>query len=164
MKFKLIIVAALCSALAQPREALAQSNGAVPLPELSCPEQQKLLTQAVDSLQLTSESDYPLSYFRFANIRALPSAQTFANLTRQFNQPAVQISFDEFFQKVTRIYPGMSQSQLLAARRFKVLEKTLRENYQQLTVYRVGTVEIYVYIAGINSCGLSGLQTVAIET
>jgi hypothetical protein len=145
--------------------AKAQLNGIEDrVPTLSCPEQQKLLTQAVDGLQYQSESDYPLSYFRFANLRVLPTPQIFASLTRQFNQPANQISFDEFFQKVSRIYPGMSQSQILTARRFKVLEGVLRANYQQLTVYRVGTVEVYVYITGINSCGLTGLQTVGIET
>ncbi|PSB00833.1 nuclease A inhibitor family protein [Merismopedia glauca] len=154
--FTVFISAGIAITIISPK-ALAQQT-------LSCPEQQKLLTQAVEGLQYQSESDYPLSYFRFANVLKLPLPQTFANLTRQFNQPVTQITFDEFFQKVTRIYPGMSQSQFLTARRFKVLESTLRGNYQQLTVYRVGTVEVYIYIAGVNSCGLTGLQTVGIET
>ncbi|PSB04938.1 nuclease A inhibitor family protein [Merismopedia glauca] len=140
-----------------------QATGQTQLLELSCPEQQKLLTQAAIGLEYPSESDYPLSYFRFSQIGSFPTASTFAYLVRS-REPAIQINAEEFFQKATRIYPGMSQQQILTAKRFKVLEAALKANYTQLTIYRIGTVEVYIYIAGINSCGLTGLQTVEIET
>lgn len=133
------------------------------LPELSCPEQQKLLTQAAIGLDYSSESDYPLSYFRFSQIRSFPVASSFSYLIRS-REPVVQINAEDFFRKATRIYSGMSQQQILTAKRFKVLEAAFKANYSQLSVYRVGTVEVYIYIAGINSCGLSGMQTVGIET
>lgn len=152
-----LLGAAVTAIISPPATAQTQ------IPELSCPEQQKLLTQAAIGLDYSSESDYPLSYFRFSQIRSLPAAPSFSYLIRS-REPAVQINAEDFFQKATRIYPGMSQPQILTAKRFKVLEAAFKANYSQLTVYRVGTVEVYIYIAGVNSCGLSGMQTVGIET
>ena len=54
--------------------------------------------------------------------------------------------------------------QILAARRYRLLRSTFKSTYKQLTVYRVGEIQIQVYIAGVNNCGLTGLQTISIET
>lgn len=143
---------------------LLGANRVLASEQLSCPEQQRLLLNATEGILYPSESDYPFSYFLFPQVSSLPSPQSFAALTGQRSQIVTQVNFDEFFRQRTRFYPGMSQQQILTARRFRVLEATLRSNYRQLTVYRVGQIQINVYIAGVNGCGLTGLQTVSIET
>lgn len=60
--------------------------------------------------------------------------------------------------------PGMDQMQVLMARRYRLLRSTFKSTYKQLTVYRLGEIQIQVYIAGVNNCGLTGLQTISIET
>ncbi|MBW4622381.1 MAG: nuclease A inhibitor family protein [Cyanosarcina radialis HA8281-LM2] len=108
--------------------------------KLSCPEQQRLLLNATEGMLYPSESDYPFSYFLFPQLSSLPSPQSFAALTGQSQQSVTQVNFDDFFRQKTRFYPGMSQQQILTARRFRVLEATLRSNYRHLTVYRVGQI------------------------
>ena len=129
-----------------------------------CEAQRRLLLKASEGLLYPSESDYAFTYFSFPSTSNLPTPQGFQQLTGQTGQPVTQINFDELFNRLTKIEPGMDEMQILAARRYRLLRSTFKSTYKQLTVYRVGEIQIQVYIAGVNNCGLTGLQTISIET
>lgn len=144
-------------AYSQPINPITQNDA-------RCAAQMKLLLKASEGLLYTSESDYPFTYFSFSNTSKLPTPQRFLQLINQTGQPIEQLSFNDLFNRLTRIEPGMDEQQIKAAKRYRVLEKVFRATFKDLTVYRVGTIQIQVYITGINTCGVSGLQTISIET
>lgn len=136
----------------------------ISLQDAKCDAQRRLLLKASEGLLYTSESDYPFTYFSFPSTSNLPTPQGFLQLTGQTGQPVTQMEFDELFNRLTRIESGMDQMQILMARRYRLLRSAFKSTYKQLTVYRVGEIQIQVYIAGVNNCGLTGLQTISIET
>lgn len=140
------------------------NSNAISHNDTKCEAQNRLLLKASEGLLHPSESDYPFTYFSFPTVSKLPTAQGFLQLTGQTGQPVTQIDEDELFNRLTRIEPGMDQMQVLMARRYRLLRSTFKSTYKQLTVYRVGEIQIQVYIAGVNNCGLTGLQTISIET
>lgn len=144
--------------------AYSQQINSINQSDARCDAQMKLLLKASEGLLYTSESDYPFSYFSFSNTSKLPTPQQFLQLIRQTGQPIEQVSFDNLFNRLTRIEPGMDEQQIKAAKRYRILEKVFRATFRDLTIYRVGTIQIQVYITGVNACGLSGLQTISIET
>jgi Nuclease A inhibitor-like protein len=85
-------------------------------------------------------------------------------LINQTRQPIEQVRFNDLFNRLTKIEPGMDEQQIKAAKRYRVLEKVFKATFTDLTVYRVGMIQVQVYITGVNTCGLSGLQTLSIET
>ncbi|KJH70234.1 nuclease A inhibitor family protein [Aliterella atlantica] len=144
-------------AYSQPVNPISQNDA-------KCAAQMRLLLKASEGLLYPSESDYPFTYFSFSNTSKLPKPQRFLQLIRQTGQPIEQVSFDDLFNRLTRIEPGMDEQQIKAAKRYRVLEKVFRATFRDLTVYRVGTIQVQLYITGVNACGVSGLQTISIET
>lgn len=144
-------------AYSQPVNLISQNDA-------RCAAQMRLLLKASEGLLYTSESDYPFTYFSFSNVSKLPTPQRFLQLIRQAGQPIEQVSFNDLFNRLTRIEPGMDEQQIKAAKRYRILEKVFRATFKDLTIYRIGTIQIQVYITGVNACGVSGLQTVSIET
>lgn len=143
--------------------AYSQQVNLITQNDARCAAQMKLLLKASEGLLYTSESDYPFSYFSFSNASKLPTPQRFLQLIHQTGQPIEQVRFDDLFNRLTRVEPGMDEQQIKAAKRYRVLEKVFKATFKDLTVYRVGTIQIQVYITGVNACGVGGLQTVSIE-
>lgn len=144
--------------------AYSQQINPITQNDAKCAAQMKLLLKASEGLLYTSESDYPFSYFSFSNTSRLPTPQQFLQLINQTGQPIEQVKFDDLFNRLTKIEPGMDEQQIKAAKRYRVLEKVFKATFTDLTIYRVGTIQIQVYITGVNACGLSGLKTISIET
>lgn len=144
--------------------AFSQQPNPISQNDARCDAQMKLLLKASEGLLYTSESDYPFSYFSFSNTSKLPTPQQFLQLLKQTEQPIEQVRFDDLFNRLTRIEPGMDKQQIKAAKRYRVLEKIFKSTFTDLTVYRVGTIQIGVYITGVSDCGIGGLQAISIET
>ena len=144
--------------------AYSQQINPITQNDARCNAQMKLLLKASEGLLYTSESDYPFSYFSFSNTSKLPTPQQFLQLINQTGQPIEQVKFDDLFNRLTKIQPGMDEQQIKAAKRYRVIEKVFKATFTDLTVYRVGTIQIQIYITGVNACGISGLQTISIET
>ncbi len=144
--------------------AYSQQVNSISQNDARCAAQMKLLLKASEGLLYTSESDYRFTYFSFSNTSKLPTPQQFLQLINQTGQPIKQVKFDDLFNRLTKIEPGMDEQQIKAAKRYRVLEKVFKSTFTNLTIYRVGTIQIQVYITGVNACGISGLQTISIET
>lgn len=128
-----------------------------------CEAQKRRVLKASEGLLYPSESDYPFTYFSFEG-SSLPGPQEFLQLTGQTGQPITQVNFDDLFDRLTRIEPEMDEQQIKAARHFRLLERAFRDTFKDLTVYRVGEIQIQIYITGLSTCGVGGLQTISIET
>ncbi len=144
--------------------AYSQQINSITQNDARCNAQMKLLLKTSEGLLYTSESDYSFSYFSFSNTSKLPTPQQFLQLINQTGQPIEQVKFDDLFNRLTKIEPGMDEQQIKVAKRYRVLEKIFKATFTDLTIYRVGTIQVQVYMTGVNSCGLGGLKTISIET
>lgn len=130
----------------------------------NCPSQRRLLLKDSNGLLYPSESDYPFEYFHNGQVFSLPSAQQFIRLIGQQTQPVTQVGFDEFFNKlIGNLRTSGAEKETI--RRYQLLRKAFKNKFTNLTVYRVGQIQVQVYIVGVNStCGMAGLKTISIET
>ena len=125
------------------------------------------LTSLTDGLLWTSESDYPFTYFERRGAGAVPI--TAARLLTLLDKPAdtkVETrTLDEMLSWVTRDDPDMDEGERATAARYRAVRTALEENLQNLTVIKVGRIQVEIYFVGNTRCGdVAGLQTISIET
>ena len=140
-------------------ETLAQTNQ-----NLTCLSQRTLLLNASKGLLYPSESDYPFQYFYNSQAFSLSSAQEFTRLIGKQGQPVTQVDFDQFFnQLLDNLRSSGAEAETL--KRYQSLREVFKTKFTTLTVYRVGQIQVQVYIIGVNSaCGIAGLKIISIET
>jgi hypothetical protein len=130
----------------------------------TCQSQTRLLLKASEGLLYPSESDYPFQDFYNSQTYSLPSPQQFASLIEQQGQQVTQVNFDEFFNQLIRNQRS-SGTDAATLRRYQFLRQAFKTRFTSLSVYRVGQIQVQVYIIGVNSsCGMAGLKTISIET
>jgi len=123
------------------------------------------IRKAVEGLYVMSESDYPFETIRWGATVAL-SPQYFRELHGEPpDSPVTSESLSDF--------PGFVMSQLsgegnvapAGAARYRQLVRVLQENLTDVKVYRVGRVNIPVYVVGRSPGGnWLGLSTRVVET
>ena len=116
----------------------------------------------------SSESDRPFEFFSltYPGKSGSPSAPDFARLVGAPSETPVELrSLEKFFARhTTTSDPYDSEAQRIRPR-YEELVRLLSRRLRDVTVYRVGKIEIDCYIAGLDAYGnLAGLKTVAIET
>ena len=110
-----------------------------------------------------SESDVPFSWFE-THLHILPDAATFADTLGKAGEPAIRLDFDVFFDRYTQIQPWMDEGQQDFALRMGHLRETFTQNSKKLAVYRVGEIQVHIYIVAVIQGRVVGLQTISIET
>lgn len=73
--------------------------------------------------------------------------------------------FADFFKNLTEIMDWYGDEEKETAEKFSTVEKLLEENLKNLKVFKVGQIEIDIYVIGLNSQStLTGITTKAVET
>jgi hypothetical protein len=71
----------------------------------------------------------------------------------------------EFFDRLTTEKEWFGERERNSAKTFAQLEKLLEENLADLTVFRIGSIRIDIYVVGLDADGnLAGIKTKAVET
>ncbi len=141
----------------------SQGSPAKLVQNLSCQSQQKQLLSASEGLLYPSESNYAFEYFSHAQADSLATPKEFSTLVGKPGKQVTQVEFDEFFnQLITNLRSSKAEADTIE--RYESLRQVLKKEFKTLTVYRVGQIQVQVYITGVNSCGLAGLKTISIET
>ncbi len=131
---------------------------------LDCRSQRMLILNAIQGLLYPSDSDYPFEYFYNSQTSSMPSPQQFNQLIGQQGQQVTQVDFDDFFNQLI-INQRSSGAEAGMIMRYESLRQVFKNQFTNLTVYRVGEIQVQVYITGVNSsCGMAGLKTMSIET
>lgn len=123
------------------------------------------LRQATDGLWMMSESDYPFEVVSFEQA----FETTPADLRRRAGQPADALfaveSVDDFFRAAVTDHEGQGEEARRLALRYRELLRVLKTNLQDVRVYRVGQINIPIYILGRAPSGSwVGLSTRIVET
>lgn len=123
------------------------------------------LRKATEDLWMMSESDYPFELVHWEQ----PVEITPEFLRQVAKQPedaeVEEVSLDWFFRGNTEDHQGDSQHSRQTKARFRKLQKLLETILKDVTVYRIGEVEIPAYIVGQAPSGnWLGLSTKVVET
>ncbi|RCJ36904.1 nuclease [Nostoc minutum NIES-26] len=127
----------------------------------------KKLKQASDGLLFMSESDYPFEvFFWSAQAKETLTDQKLLQLTGHSQDVLVEtVDLDYLFRNSAQEKDWHDRQQKETVKKFQSLVETLKANLSDIQVYRVGTINIDVYIVGKTPSGdLAGLSTKVVET
>jgi hypothetical protein len=122
------------------------------------------LREATRGLTFMSESDYPFEVFNWGATE--PTDEFLRGLTGEASDVPVETkTAADFFRVAASEAEWKNAEQLTAARKFQTLLRLLEQNLTDLKVFRVGAVNIPVYVAGRAASGnWLGVSTRVVET
>jgi hypothetical protein len=123
------------------------------------------LKEATRGLMFMSESDYPFEIVRWRGVAELTPDFLRALTGHEKAAPVETESAKDFFRAATSEPDWKGEAELASARRFQHLLSLLEENLTGLKAFRVGAIDIHVYIVGRAASGnLLGVSTRVVET
>jgi Nuclease A inhibitor-like protein len=119
-----------------------------------------LLKQTTIDLLWVSESDYPFQIVTWSDkvidSRLFPTCP---------DEDIEVISLDDFFAPALRVEDWYEAEELATVDRYKLLLQTIDSSLAEIRVFRLGEIEIDLYIVGKTPDGdVIGLQTTIVET
>jgi hypothetical protein len=125
----------------------------------------KELEQAIKGLLFMSESDYPFEIVHWAGLTEI-TPQYLKSLKVDTADSSIETtSVDNFFRAATTEREGQRAEDAATVKRYQRLLEVLKNNLEDLRVYKIGTINIPVYIVGKGSSGdWIGLSTRVVET
>jgi hypothetical protein len=121
------------------------------------------LTQASQGLLMPSESEYPFEVFLWKDVEL--SLEKILELTNYPPETSIeQVELDYFFRNVAIEKDWHDEIQRKNVTKFQNLIQVIKGNLAEIRVYRIGTIEVNVYIVGKTKDGVAGLATKVIET
>ena len=123
-----------------------------------------LLKTASVGLLLISESDYPFEVVVWSGAGAV----TAQNILQQIEKPpetlVKEVDLDSFFQKVTQEQDWYGDEEKANVTKYRNLAQVIKSNLADVKVFRIGEIEIDIYIIGKVDADLVGLKTQVVET
>lgn len=126
-----------------------------------------ILERTSNGLLYMSESDYPFEVFLWNSLGK--DALTTEKLLQQTNHPQdtpVEVKdCDSFFKRATQEQNWYGLEEQKTVKKYQNLVKILKDNLADIKVYRIGAIDIDIYIVGKTQSGdLVGLSTKVVET
>jgi Nuclease A inhibitor-like protein len=122
------------------------------------------LKQATTDLLWSSESDYPFEIVSWELGIELTPSDLFSNIY-DTDLAIESIALTDLFEPVLTIEDWYEQAELDLVDRYTSLLDSINNNLSEAQVFRVGEVEIDIYIIGKTPTGdIVGLKTRSIET
>ncbi|MGI8788239.1 MAG: nuclease A inhibitor family protein [Pyrinomonadaceae bacterium] len=123
------------------------------------------ITKAVKGLNYISETDAKVLPF----IGKQTETATKEELLTQINEPAdsevEERDFVGFFAPLTEMQDWFGDEEKQTAEKFEYLKELLENNLRDLNVYKIGKVQLDVYVVGLDAENqMLGIKTKAVET
>ncbi|MEO0801848.1 MAG: nuclease A inhibitor family protein [Cyanobacteria bacterium J06642_2] len=123
------------------------------------------LQTATAGLLWTSEADYPFEVFEWTDGTELDRDALLNFLALPPDTQVECMEVDRFFEKAMRDRDWYDEVESARAQKFRDLVAMLHQTLSQIRVFRLGTVEIDVYIVGRSAQETwAGLHTHIVET
>ncbi|MEG3939839.1 nuclease A inhibitor family protein [Microcoleus sp. S36b_A3] len=123
------------------------------------------LSSATQGLLFLSETDAPFEVIHWPAQGELTPPKLLQLTGHPPDAPVEQRTVDDFFAIATAEETWHDEEERETVQRFQNLVSVLKQNLSQLQVYRVGSIEIDVYIVGVPQSGdWAGLSTQVVET
>ncbi|MEH2155649.1 nuclease A inhibitor family protein [Nostoc sp.] len=124
------------------------------------------LKQSSADLLMMSESDYPFEVFLWTDQANALTTQKLLQLTDHPQDSSVEeVALDYLFRNCAFEQEWHDEQQKQNVKKFQTFVQTLKDNLNEIKVYRIGTIDIDVYIIGKTPSGdIAGLSTKVVET
>ncbi len=124
-----------------------------------------LLAKASAGLLFQSESDYPLTAWSWPAGTPFTPVALLAQHDLPAETPITTLTLAEFFRPLAVDQEWFEPIERERAAAFRRLQAVLERHLSDIQVYKLGTINIPVYIVGhTKSGGVAGLVTTVIET
>jgi hypothetical protein len=125
----------------------------------------RLIEEAAKGLYYMSETDAKVEAFFGGKIGALTKESFLDQIGANENQEVEEREFEKFFERLIKIQDWYGDQERETAKKYEQLRKVMKENLRELKVFRIGRIEIDIYVVGIDSQGnVIGVKTKAVET
>ena len=123
------------------------------------------LKKETAGLTFMSESDYPFKIIHWDKGQEITPEFLRKEAKKGEDDPVEEKSVDEFFKRAVSMQDWYGNEEKATAKKYQALVKLLKEKLQDVRVYRVGSVNITVFIVGKDAGGdWVGLSTQVVET
>lgn len=124
------------------------------------------LTKATEGLLFMSETDAPFVPFFWPSEDSTPltPARLLEFAQKKADEPIRTVTLAQFFRNATKEEAWHNDEEKAEVERFKALGTTLKSTLKKPQVFRVGEINIDVYIVGLIEEGYAGIQTRVVET
>jgi hypothetical protein len=124
-----------------------------------------LLDGAVEGLFYISETDSPFYFFQLREEKTIDTETIRKNLKLDSSISIEERTFEEFFSRLTEEKEWFGEREKKIAEEFLNLKLILEKKLTNIKVFRIGRIQIDVYIAGLDSENrLTGIRTKSVET
>ena len=125
----------------------------------------KMISNAVRGLSYMSETDAEITLFRGKTSTEITKNEILAQSGSEPDAPVEEKDFASFFKRLTEIQDWYGDEEKETVRKFSQLQAVLENNLRDLTVFRIGKVELKIYVVGLDEENtLLGIKTEAVET
>ncbi len=124
------------------------------------------IKKAASNLYYTSETDAEITAFDGKKAEVVTAQELLSQIeSAEKSQPIEEKSSDEFFARLTEMQDWFGDEEKATAQKFADLKDLLEKNLKDVKVFRIGKVQIDIYVVGLDAEGnLKGIQTKAVET
>jgi hypothetical protein len=124
------------------------------------------LKKASSGLLYPSESDEPFKAFSWPRQKGERAAQAVLRAGKHDpDSPVEEVPVEEFFNSVIEEWEAQGEEGQADAQRYRELLRVLREQLTDLKVFRIGQIQVAIYLIGKTRDGAwAGVRTTSIET
>jgi hypothetical protein len=123
------------------------------------------LKRASDGLLMMSESECPLEAFLWSATQPATPEKVIQQTNHPQDTPVEVVGVDDFFKVATTPEDWHDEEDIASVNKFQTLVQTLKDNLSNLQVYRLGNIEVDIYVVGQTPTGnLAGIFTKVVET
>ncbi|MCA1565767.1 MAG: nuclease A inhibitor family protein [Acidobacteria bacterium] len=123
------------------------------------------LKEATRGLLFMSESDYPFEVIRWEGVEELTPERLRKTAGQDATAAVEERTIADFFRVAAGEQEWKGEAELSLAKRYQSLVRLLEENLRGVSVYRVGEINVGVYIVGRSVEGnWVGVSTRVVET
>jgi hypothetical protein len=123
------------------------------------------LKEATRGLLFMSESDYAFEVVKWEGVEAMTPDYLRKTSASEASAPVEVRTLADFFHSAAGEQEWKGEAELALAKRYQALVRLLEENLKDVKVYRVGSINIGVYVVGRSNEGRwIGVSTRTVET
>ncbi|HEX8161909.1 MAG TPA: nuclease A inhibitor family protein [Pyrinomonadaceae bacterium] len=123
------------------------------------------LADAARGLTFMSESDYPVEVVRWHDVSDVTPERLRALAGEDASAPVEEVSAERVFRAMASEPDWKGAAELDTARRYQKLLRLMGERLADLKAYRVGTINVAIYVVGRTAGGdWLGVSTRSVET
>lgn len=123
------------------------------------------MKEAIRGLLFMSESDYPFEVVKWEGVEEVSPEYLRKVAGQDTTAPVEERTVTDFFRVAAGEQEWKGEAELALAKRYQSLVRLLEENLKGVKVYRVGKVNMGVYVIGRSEAGnWLGVYTRVVET